>query len=384
MANGVSARSLAQLTSATGELTTAATTRMERELPWYRALSADQRAWVTLVAQAGITGFLDWLRSNATPAGHLTTDVFGAAPRELARAISLEQTVELVRTTIDVVEEAIDSLLDAHEHTAVREATLRYSREIAFSAAEVYARAAETRGAWDARLEALIIDALVRGDVTTDTHSHVQALGWQVRGGMAVIAGDVPAETEWSLDVLRRAAAHHGHDVITGVHGGTLVALITPVSDPLRAARSMSAHLGPGPVVVSAAFTTMDAAAAVVGTMARAREIAYAWPDAPRPVSWDELLPERLLAGDATARQELVTKVWRPIADDPALRSTVEVFLEQTGSLEATARALFVHPNTVRYRLQRFTEKVGYSPTDPREAYAIHLALTLGRLEDSL
>ena len=41
---------------------------------------------------------------------------------------------------------------------------LRYSREIAFAAAEVYARAAEARGAWDARLEALVVDALLRGE----------------------------------------------------------------------------------------------------------------------------------------------------------------------------------------------------------------------------
>ena len=48
--------------------------------------------------------------------------------------------------------------------------------------------------------------------------------------------------------------------------------------------------------------------------------------------------------------------------------------------MEATARALFVHANTVRYRLRRIHEVSGYSPTDPRDAYALRLALTLGRL----
>ena len=51
------------------------------------------------------------------------------------------------------------------DRPALREAILVYSREIAFSAAEVYARAAEARGAWDARLEALIVDALLRDDL---------------------------------------------------------------------------------------------------------------------------------------------------------------------------------------------------------------------------
>ena len=41
---------------------------------------------------------------------------------------------------------------------------LVYAREIAFSAAQVYARTAEARGAWDARLEALVVDSLVRGE----------------------------------------------------------------------------------------------------------------------------------------------------------------------------------------------------------------------------
>ena len=48
--------------------------------------------------------------------------------------------------------------------------------------------------------------------------------------------------------------------------------------------------------------------------------------------------------------------------------------------MEAAARALFVHANTVRYRLRRIHEVSGYSPTDPRDAYALRLALTLGRL----
>lgn len=40
---------------------------------------------------------------------------------------------------------------------------VQYSREIAFGVAEVYARAAEAQGGWDARLEALVVDAVIRG-----------------------------------------------------------------------------------------------------------------------------------------------------------------------------------------------------------------------------
>jgi DNA-binding PucR family transcriptional regulator len=34
----------------------------------------------------------------------------------------------------------------------------------------------------------------------------------------------------------------------------------------------------------------------------------------------------------------------------------------------------------VRYRLRRITELTGYAPSNPRHAYTLRIALTLGRL----
>ena len=48
--------------------------------------------------------------------------------------------------------------------------------------------------------------------------------------------------------------------------------------------------------------------------------------------------------------------------------------------LEACARHLFVHPNTVRYRLRRVADLTGRHPGDARGALALRLALTLDRL----
>ena len=45
---------------------------------------------------------------------------------------------------------------------------------------------------------------------------------------------------------------------------------------------------------------------------------------------------------------------------------TLETYLGQGSSIEATARALFVHPNTVRYRLKRVAEVTGLSPSNAR------------------
>ena len=98
----------------------------------------------------------------------------------------------------------------------------------------------------------------------------------------------------------------------------------------------------------------------------------------------DELLPERVLAGDPSASRVLVDRIHRPLAGHArALLTTATAYLETGGSLEATARALFVHPNTVRYRLGRIAEVTGYDLAHPREAHTVAIALAMGRLSDT-
>ena len=205
-----------RLERSTGALASAAILRMDETLPWYRAMPPENRSWVGLVAQAGIAAFIRWFRS---PADHptITADVFGTAPRELARAVTLQQTVELVRVAILVVEERIDELASPGGEAELREAVLRYSREIAFAAAQVYAQAAEARGAWDARLEALVVDAVLRGEVDESLRSRAAALGWVSPEPVVVVAGSAPrgADPETVVDAVHRTARAARLDVLS-------------------------------------------------------------------------------------------------------------------------------------------------------------------------
>jgi DNA-binding PucR family transcriptional regulator len=98
-------------------------------------------------------------------------------------------------------------------------------------------------------------------------------------------------------------------------------------------------------------------------------------------VAADDLLPERALAGDAVAHRRLVATAIEPVAAAGGeLLATLAAFLESGSALEACARALFVHPNTVRYRLRRVTELTGLRPTDPRDAFVLRIALLAARL----
>ena len=111
--------------------------------------------------------------------------------------------------------------------------------------------------------------------------------------------------------------------------------------------------------------------------------VARAWRGVPRPALADDLLPERALAGDPLARSALVQRIYVPLKDQSTeLLQTLWCYLDTGRSLEATARELFVHPNTVRYRLKRITDLIGYDATGPREALILHAALILGAISE--
>lgn len=379
-------QTLAWVRTLSGELSTATLKRLDDTLPWYRDMPPGRRSAVGLVAQAGITSFISWFEDpSSTP--WIAADVFGAAPRELLRSVSLQQTLQLIRVTVEVVEQRVK---DADE--SLREAILLYSREIAFAAADVYARAAEARGLWDARLEALVVDSILAGEYDSELPSRIAALGWNGHGAVSVLVGTAPRILD--VDMLRRTARHHDADVLIGVQGSRLVIVVGRVDlgedadsrEPLsflELAVQLEPGFGPGHLVLGHEVPSLVDAARSAKAALAGFAVAKAWRNAPRPTLADDLLPERALAGDPLARSTLINRIYLPLQNHSTeLLTTLWCYLDNGRSLEATARELFVHPNTVRYRLKRISEVIGRDATGAREALILQSALVIGSIAD--
>ncbi len=373
-----------RLRGGTDLLTSAALKRLDDSLPWYRALPAEDRSWIGLVVQSGIKNFIAWYESEGQTA-YNAAEIFRAAPPELTRSISLQHTLHLVRIIVEVVESHTASVAPPELEQSLREAVLLYSREVAFSAAEVYARAAESRGAWDARLEALVVDSLLRGDADDSLRSRVAALGWAGRGNTFVMVGTVDGEmSDMRAAELRRAARRAASDALVGIQGDRLVVVLGGEGNLRAQAETLLPRFGEGPVIIGPQVRDLaDASRSARAAIAGLRAVA-AWPSAPRPVLADELLPERILIGDTDAHRTLLTGVYKPLVKaGSSLLETLSAYLNEGRSLEATARLLYVHPNTVRYRLRRVTTVTGWDPTDAREGFVLQIAIAAGRLAET-
>lgn len=378
---------LRRLKQYSGRLATEAVATMSERLPFFDDLEASQRASVALVVQTAVVQFGEWMHNPTDGVGY-TARAFELVPQDLTRRIALRDTVDMVRVTMEYFEQVVPLLARSDEQlTALTVGILKYSRDLAFAAASGYADAAEARGTWDSRMEASVVDAVVRGDIGPELLSRAAALNWDTTGPATVVVGTPNPGPDGQTDphatqAVRDVAARHGRAALSDIHGTWLVAIVSGSLSPtekffgdlLTAFADAPVVIGPTTPMLTAAHHS--AAEAIAGMNA-----VTGWPGAPRPVLARDLLPERALIGDPAAIAALHTDVMRPLADaGPALTETLDTYLDCGGAIEACARKLFVHPNTVRYRLKRITDFTGHDPTQPRDAYVLRVATTVGRL----
>jgi len=375
---------VARLAEQTGTMTTAIVRAIDASYPWYGQLGADERSWISMIVAAGVENFAGWFDDETNrevdPAA-----IFNVAPRSMTRKLSLKQTVDLVRTSITVMEAQINTLLPKPDRLPLQTALLYYSRQAAFAAAEVYARAAESRTAWDEHVESRIVDALVRENADDALLSRASTLGWPASAPVVVIVGSRPTAGD-PVGTLHRLCEHHDRSALGAMQGDRLVAVIsgpalTDEDSAVRIASDLRECFGTGPIVVGPVVQNLSQAHASAADAVSGATAIAGWPESPPVVTSSDLIPERVLAGNPQARRQLVGGVYAALVDAGGdLLETCVGFLDHSGSIEATARDLFVHPNTVRYRIKRIHEVTGYSPTTARDAYVLRLAITLGRL----
>jgi hypothetical protein len=94
----------------------------------------------------------------------------------------------------------------------------------------------------------------------------------------------------------------------------------------------------------------------------------------------DDRLLELTLHADPELAGALARRALEPLEELPArsrerLRETLATWLDRQGGIEATAAALGVHPQTVRYRLGQLRDRLGATLDDPEGRLALQVAL---------
>ncbi|MFD0484250.1 PucR family transcriptional regulator [Kineococcus sp. GCM10028916] len=238
-----------------------------------------------------------------------------------------------------------------------------WMQAITAAASQAHSEATVALEAVDIRSTHRFVQALSQGDVERDVAERAAvSLGYDLAGQFQVVCWSVGG---WSESQLQRWHERDGvprpatqHLQVAGV-GQTMVAVLQG-ADPAKLVTRVhrvdpAARVGVGlsrPGVPGAVDSYRDAVLCLAHADPRRPVVAFEqwW----LPVSLSEQAPR--------LRQVLEPGL-RAAVDNPHLLQTVTAFADAGSSLSATASALHVHVNTVRYRLDRWRTLTGWDPT---------------------
>lgn len=108
------------------------------------------------------------------------------------------------------------------------------------------------------------------------------------------------------------------------------------------------------------------------------RALRHTTPERPILQAPDDLrLFDELTASRSDDADQLIPLALREALADPQLRRTLQAWIDHDLNVAATAKALCMHPNSVRYRLRRITQLTGHNPHHLTDLLELHSAARL-------
>ena len=260
--------------------------------------------------------------------------------------------------------------VDPEQLGLLAEAIFAYIDELSADSVEGYAQAQREQEGERQRRRRELLALLLRDPPAADPEirSAAQAAGWRLARSaapLAVAEGDLAR-------VGRRLSA----DALVATVGGVGCALVpgaTRGAELERATRDVTAALGP-----TVPRAELGEAWSIASAALRAVEAGAIESDG--LLVADEHLPEVLLFESGGLAERLAQRRLAQLDDlTPAGRARMEetalAFVQHGGNAAAMARALHLHPQTIRYRLNRLRELFGDELNDPDARFELELAL---------
>jgi PucR-like helix-turn-helix protein len=263
--------------------------------------------------------------------------------------------------------------VDPEQLGLLAEAIFAYIDELSADSVEGYAQAQREQEGERQRRRRELLELLLRDPPAPEpeVRAAAQAAGWRLARSAAPLA---VAEED-----LARVGRRLSADALVAGVGGVGCALVPGAAGAARSAeleratRDITAALGP-----TVPRTELGGAWSIASAGLRASQAGVI--PSGGLIDAERHLPELLLFESGGLAERLAARRLAPLEDlTPAGRNRMEetalAFVQYGGNAAAMARALHLHPQTIRYRLARLRELFGDELTDPDARFELELAL---------
>ncbi|MFF2550641.1 PucR family transcriptional regulator [Nocardia sp. NPDC058058] len=311
-------------------------------------------------------------------------------PKETGRlraqqGVPLAETLHAFRIGFEFLWSELVS--EAHRHPGVTDAMLvavaaevwALSGEYAVAVATAYREMSSELLLQREHERSVLVEALFTGVIADPATlgETTRILGLPATGSYLVAAADVPAPGREALpgieSALRTLGVTSAWRLLPDQQIGVLAVPADRESAALKALRKHHARVGISPPYESLPETPQAlhfARLALTGLRGRASGVAR-FDDNPLAM----LIAAAPVEAARMVRVELGSILALPYEERHRLLETLETWYAAHGSAADTGSRLFLHANSVRYRLRRIEELTERSLTDPADATALGIAL---------
>ena len=93
-------------------------------------------------------------------------------------------------------------------------------------------------------------------------------------------------------------------------------------------------------------------------------------------ISYQQSIPYLLLhQTDQQTKKQLITSILKKFERDEEMLQTLEMFLNYNLNVSETAKKMYMHRNSLQYRIDKFMNETGINIQNFDEALAVKLAL---------
>ena len=271
----------------------------------------------------------------------------------------------------DMSRSAVENGIDAAQLSRFAELVFAYIDELSAASAAGYTDELESTGRLRQRHLERLARALITGASADSVVAAAERAGWEPP--MQLIAVLIPESQAAHAFTLLDADTLQPVDDLPGIPEGRALVLV-PSSGATSARAALLHALRGTDAVVGPSVPWLEVARS---HQMAARAFAL---DLTGVVDSDAHLAALVLAADADTRAALRAQVLAPLADQrpstvEKLTETLRSWVLNQGRRDAVAAELFVHAQTVRYRVQQLRELYGDRLEDPQFVLEATLAL---------
>ncbi|MFG2951621.1 PucR family transcriptional regulator [Streptomyces adustus] len=353
------------------------------EIPDYgRVPESEHRQWVTRQARDLLTG----IAQERAPQAEQIASARDLGRQRARQGLAIEFLLGAYQVTFQETWNALLAQTATDDPTLIEHLAYRvnliwiWSRVLTGNASDAYSEETRQGQATRADMRNRLMQMLGAGPPVPDGATQLCSL-LGLRAGEEFQALSLPA-ADWpagNVDMLRRRLERHSHPVLCTTVGEHTVVLLQhrPAQEALSVVDAVTpgARVGVGlrrTGLDGAAESIRDAAAALARTGERRRTAHFA----------DEWLAISL-AQQADRLAPLLDGVTREALHSPHLAEAVRGFAEHGLSLTGAARALNLHPNSLSYRLDRWSQLTGCNPRSGEGLIRSLVAISFAEREES-